>query len=70
MCDDALAHTKKLRKPVPDIQVIRAEWNKKMKLYKQKGYSEKETFNIRTEEQKLADIEFLIKKIKSSWPFY
>ena len=30
-----------------------------MKLYEQKGYSEKEALNIRTEEQKLADIEFL-----------
>ena len=29
LCDDALAHTKKWRKPVHDIQVIRAEWNKK-----------------------------------------
>ena len=37
LCDDALAHTKKWRKPVHDIQVIRAEWNKKMKLYEQKG---------------------------------
>ena len=30
-----------------------------MKFIEQKGYSEKEAFNIRTEEQKLADIEFL-----------
>ena len=29
LCDDALAHTKKWWKPVHDIQVIRAEWNKK-----------------------------------------
>ena len=30
-----------------------------MKLYEQKGYSEKEALNIRTEEQKIADIELL-----------
>ena len=59
LCDDALAHTKKWQKHVHDIQVIKAEWNKKMKLYEQKGYSEKEALNIRTEEQKIADIELL-----------
>ena len=30
-----------------------------MKLYEQKGYNEKEALNIRTEEQKIADIELL-----------
>ena len=30
-----------------------------MKKYQEKGYSEKVALNIRTEEQKLADIEFL-----------
>ena len=39
LCDDAMAHTKKWQKHVHDIQVIKAEWNKKMKLYEQKGYS-------------------------------
>ena len=39
LCDDALAHTKKWQKHVHNIQVIKAEWNKKMKLYEQKGYS-------------------------------
>lgn len=68
LCDDALTHTKKWRKPVRNIQVIGAERNKKMKLYEQKGYSEKEALNIRTEEQKLSYIEFL-KKQKPPGPF-
>ena len=42
-----------------DIQVIRAEWNNKMKLYEQKGYSLTEDLNMCTDEQKLSDIEFL-----------
>ena len=33
-----------------------------MKLCEQEGYSEKEALNIRTEEQKLSDIEFLKKQ--------
>ena len=48
------------------IQVIRFEWNDKMKKYKEKGYSENEALNIRTEEQKLADMEIL--KIKQNPP--
>ena len=48
--------------PVHDIQVICAEWNDKMKKYEEKRYSEKEALNICTEEQKLADIEFLKKQ--------
>ena len=60
MSNDALANSKKWRKPVHDIQVIRAEWNVKMKNYEEKGYSEKEA---RAEEQKLCDIEFLKNKI-------
>ena len=59
MSNDALANSKKWRKPVHDIQVIRAEWNVKMKNYEEKGYSEKEA---RAEEQKLCDIEFLKKQ--------
>jgi len=35
---DALANTKKWRKPVHDKQVIRAEWNNKMKKYEENGY--------------------------------
>ena len=45
---DALAN-KKWWKPVHDIQVIRAEWNNKIKMNEEKGYSEKESLNIRTE---------------------
>ena len=63
---DALANTKKWRKPVHDIQVIRAEWNDKMKKYEENGYSEKEVLNISTQERQFADIEFL-KKTKSSF---
>ena len=66
---DALANTKKWRKPVHDIQVICAEWNDKMKKYEEMRYSEKKALNIRTEERKLLDIE-LIKNTKSSWPFH
>ena len=36
---------------------------KKNQLYEQEGYSEREALNIRTEEQKLTDIEFLKNKI-------
>ena len=59
----ALANTKKWLKPLHDIQVICAEWNVKMQNYEEKGYSEKEALNIRAEEQKLCDIEFLKNKI-------
>ena len=65
MSNNALANSKKWRKPVHDIQVIRAEWNVKMKNYEEKGYSEKEA---RAEEQKLCDIEFL-KKQNPPGPF-
>ena len=57
---DALAN-KKWWKHVHDLQVIRAEWNNKIKMNEEMGYSEKESLNIRTEERKLADIEFLKK---------
>ena len=62
MPNEALANTKKWRKPVHDVQVICAEWNVKMKNYEEKGYSEKEALDIRSEEQKLCDIEFLKKQ--------
>ena len=45
---DALAN-KKWWKPVHDIQVILAEWSNKIKINEEKGYSEKESLNIRTE---------------------
>ena len=48
-----------------DIQVIRAEWNVKVKNYEEKGYNEKKA---RAEEQKLCDIEFL-KKQNPPGPF-
>ena len=41
---------------------------KKNQLYEQKGYSEREALNIRTEEHKLTDIEFL-KKQNPPGPF-
>ena len=47
---DALANTKKWWKPVHYIQVIPAEWNTKIKMNEEKGYSEKEALNIRTDE--------------------
>ena len=47
--DKALASTKKWCKPVQDIQHIRAKWNQRMKDYEEKGYSEKDALNIRTE---------------------
>ena len=54
--------------PVHDIQVICAEWNDKMKKYKEMGYSEKQALNISSEERKLADIVFL-KKQNPPGPF-
>ena len=39
-------------------EFIRAEWNKKMKNYEEKGYSDKEVLNIQTEEPNLAELEF------------
>ena len=50
---------KKWEKPVQDINEIRLQWNEKMKAYEEKGYSEKEALNIRAEQTKLADLDFL-----------
>ena len=47
------------RKPSEEIKEICIEWNEKMKHYQQQGYSQKEALNLKEEQSKLKDLEFL-----------
>lgn len=55
--DKAKLHT--FRKPSEEIKEIRLRWNEKMKQYQQQGYSEKEALNMKEEQNKLKDLDFL-----------
>ena len=47
------------KKPAEEIKDIRLQWNDKMKQYQEKGYSEKEAQNLKEEQKKLKDLDFL-----------
>jgi len=46
------------RNPSEEIKEIRLQWNDKIKLYKQQGYSQKEALNLKEEQSKLKDLDF------------
>ena len=47
-------------KPIPqEIKELRADWSEKMKTLQAKGYAEKEMLNLKNENDKLKDLDFL-----------
>ena len=54
---------KSFRKQALEIKKIKSEWNNKMKVLEEKGYSEKEILNTKKDERKLDDLEFLKSQI-------
>ena len=53
---------KKFAPIVREIKEFKAEWNNKMKALQEKGYNEKELLNLKNEDDKLKDLEFLKKQ--------
>ena len=54
---------KTFRKQAIEIKKIKSEWNSKMKVLEEKGYSEKEILNTKKDERKLNDLAFLKSQI-------
>ena len=53
---------KKISPIVREIKEFKAQWNNNMKALQEKGYTEKELLNLKNEDDKLKDLEFLKKQ--------
>ena len=56
-----LSDFRKHRKPAVEIKELKFQWNQKMKVLEEGGFSQKEIISINTEHPKLDDLDFLKK---------
>ena len=57
-----LSDFSKYRKPAVEIKELKFQWNQKMKVHEESGFSQKEIISTNIERQKLDDLDFLRKQ--------